>query len=115
MAKSGFNKGGMEVLVWEIFRGTGRQTGRSISKALTKELSKRTVDDSSRYRKSMAKFDITSALKTKLNKFYKLIDLFEEEYTTTKAMLQRTQYLESDIKLIEKKIKHAQRLIITDA
>jgi len=115
MSKSGFNKGGMEVLIWEVFRGTGRQTGRSISKALTKELSKRTVDDSSKYRKSMEKFEITSALKTTLNKFYKIIDLFEEEYTTTKAILQRTWYLKSDIKLIEKKFKHAQRLIITDA
>ena len=115
MAKTGFHKSGLDVLVWEVFRGTGRQTGRSISKQLTKELSKRTIDDKSKFRKAMEKFDITASLKTTLNKFYKIIDLFEEEYTTTKALLQRSLYLKDDIELIEKKFKHAQRLIITDA
>lgn len=115
MAKSGFKKDGLDVLVWEIFRGTGRQTGRSISKAVTKELSKRTIDDKSKFRKAMEKFEITASLKTTLNKFYKIIDLFEEEYTTTKAMLQRTWYLKDDIELINKKLQHAQRLVYTDA
>lgn len=115
MSKTGFHKGGLDVLVWEVFRGTGRQTGRSISKTLTKEISKRTINDNSKFRKAMEKFEITASLKTTLNKFYKIIDLFEEEYTTTKAMLQRSWYLKDDIELINKKIKHAQRLVYTDA
>jgi uncharacterized HAD superfamily protein len=111
MAKTG----GMDVLIWEIFRGTGRQTGRSISKTITKEISKHTIDDSSKYRKAMEKFEITASLNTTLNKFYKIIDLFEEEYSTTKAVFQSKWYLKDDIALIEKKLKHAQRLVITDA
>jgi hypothetical protein len=113
MAK-GFNKSGFEVLAWEIFRGTGRQTGRTISKTITKELSKKTLDNDSKFRKAMAKFEITASLKTTLNKMYKIIDLFEEEYTTTKALLQKTWYLKDDIALIDKKLRHAERLVFTD-
>lgn len=117
MAKkqTGFHKDGMSVLVWEIFRGTGRQTGRTISKVLTKEISKRTLDSDSKFRKAMNTFDITSTLKGSLNKMYKIIDLFYEEYTTTKAMLQRSMYLKDDISLIESKLEHLERLIFTEA
>lgn len=114
-SKTGFHKDGMGVLVWEIFRGTGRQTGRTISKALTKEVSKRTLQSDSKFRKAMDRFDITSTLKGSLNKMYKTIDLFYEEYTTTKAMLQRSVYLQDDITLIESKLEHIERLIFTDA
>lgn len=113
MAK-GYKKDGLEVLIWEIFRGTGRQTGRHISKTLTDQLSKRTIDNKSKFRKAIEKFEITASLKTTLNKFYKIIDLFQEEYTTTKAIFQRNWYLEADIALIEKKLQHAERLIFTD-
>ena len=113
MAK-GFRKDGLEVLAWEIFRGTGRQTGRQISKAVTKELSKKTLDNNSKFRKAMDKFEITASLKTTLNKMYKIIDLFEEEYTTTKALLQKAWYLKDDIKLIDKKLQHVERLVFTD-
>ena len=112
--QSGFQKDGMSVLVWEIFRGTGRQTGRTISKALTKEISKRTLDNDSKFRKAMNTFDITSTLKGSLNKMYKIIDLFYEEYTTTKAMLQRSIYLKDDVTLIESKLEHLERLIFTE-
>lgn len=114
-SKTGFHKDGMGVLVWEIFRGTGRQTGRTISKTLTKELSKRTLDSESKFRKAMNRFEITSTLKGSLNKMYKVMDLFQEEYTTTKAMLQKTIYLEDDINLIETKLKHIGRLVFTEA
>lgn len=114
-SKTGFHKDGMGVLVWEIFRGTGRQTGRTISKVLTKELSKRTINSDSKFRKAMNSFDITSTLKGSLNKMYKIIDLFHEEYTTTKAILQKSVYLKDDISLIETKINHLERLVITEA
>lgn len=117
MAKNqtGFNKDGMGVLVWEIFRGTGRQTGRTISKALTKELSKRTLNSDSKFRKAMNRFEITSTLKGSLSKMYKIIDLFYEEYTTTKAILQRSTYLKDDVTLIESKLEHIERLIYTES
>lgn len=114
MAK-GYRKDGLEVLVWEVFRGTGRQTGRQLSKTLTKELAKRTIDNKSKFRKSMERFEITGSLKTSLNKMYKIIDLFQEEYTTTKAILQRSFYYNDDVGLINTKLKHVERLIFTDA
>jgi len=113
MAK-GYRKDGLEVLVWEIFRGTGRQTGRQLAKGATKQIQKRTIDSESKFRKAMNKFELTGTLKGSMNRMYKIIDLFEEEYTTTKAMLQKSWYLNDDIKLIEKKMLHMQRLIFTD-
>lgn len=113
MAK-GFKKDGLDVLVWEIFRGTGRQTGRQISKAAGKQLQKKVLDNSSKFRKAMDKFEITGSLKTTLNRMYKIIDLFEEEYTTNKAFLQSSWYLKDDIKLIEKKLRHTERLVFSD-
>ena len=102
MAK-GFNKGGLDVLVWEVFRGTGRQLGRSGAKGLEQQVKKRVLNDQSKFRKAMEKFEITGSLRTSLNKAYKIIDLFEEEYTTSKAFFQSSWYLQDDIKLIEKK------------
>lgn len=113
-AKTGFHKDGMGVLIWEVFRGTGRQTGRTISKALTKEISKRTINSDSKFRKAMNRFEITSTLKGSLGKMYKVIDLFQEEYTTTKALLQATMYLKDDISLIDTKLKHCERLVFTE-
>lgn len=114
MAK-GYNKSGMDILVWEIFRGTGRQTGRQIAKEVNKQIAKRTLDTGSKFRKAMDKFEITATLKTSLNKMYKVIDLFQEEYTTSKAVLQRGWYLQDDIDLIETKLSHIERLVFTDA
>lgn len=113
MAK-GFNKSGFDILVWEVFRGAGRQTGRQVAKEINKQISKRTLETDSKFRKAMERFEITASLRTSLNKMYKIMDLFQEEYTTTKAFLQRTMYLQDDIKLIEKKLQHCERLIFTD-
>jgi len=113
MAK-GHKKDGLEVLVWEIFRGTGRQTGRQLAKGATKQLQKRTIDGDSKFRKAMNRFELTGTLKGSLNRMYKIIDLFEEEYTTTKAFLQKSWYLKDDVKLIDKKMMHMQRLIFSD-
>jgi len=112
--KTGFHKDGLDVLVWEIFRGTGRQTGRTLSKAVTEQISKRTIDSDSKFRKAMDKFEITATLKTSLNKMYKIIDLFQEEYTTTKAVLQKTWYLKQDVKLIDTKLRNIERLVFTE-
>lgn len=113
MAK-GFNQSGFDILGWEMFRGSGRQAGRQITKAITKELQKKTLDSNSKFRKAMDKFEITASLKTTLNKMYKIIDLFEEEYTTTGALLQKAWYLKDDVALIEKKLRHTERLVFTD-
>ncbi len=111
----GYNKDGFEVLLWEVFRGTGRQTGRKISNEITKQISKRTVDSDSKFRKAMDRFEITSTLKGSLAKAFKIIDLFQEEYSTTKAILQKTFYLKDDISLIDTKLKNIERVVFTDA
>ena len=111
----GYNKEGLDVLLWEVFRGTGRQTGRKISNEITKQISKRTVDSGSKFRKAMDRFEITATVKGSLNKAYKIIDLFQEEYTTSKAILQRTFYLKEDITKIDTKLKNIERVIFTDA
>ena len=113
MAK-GFNQSGLSIMMWEVFRGTGRQGGRMIAKSTEKQLKKKILNDSSKFRKAMDKFEITASLKTSLNKMYKVIDLFQEEYTTNKAFLQETWYLKDDIKLIDKKLRHVERLVFTD-
>ena len=46
MAK-GFKKDGFDILLWEVFRGTGRQTGRDISKGAQKQVKKYTIDSDS--------------------------------------------------------------------
>ena len=62
----GHKKDGLEILVWEIFRGTGRQTGRQISKAAGKQLKKKVLDDSSKFRNDMDRDWETS--QTKISK-----------------------------------------------
>lgn len=113
MAK-GHKKDGMEILVWEIFRGTGRQTGRSLARGLEKELKKRTLDSSSSHRKLIDRFTLPGNFKGAANKMYTLIDSFYNEYVTTKAIFQSSFYLQDDIEYIERKLQFTERLIFTD-
>ena len=114
MAK-GFNKTGLDVLGWEIFRGTGRQTGRSISKGLEKQLKKKVLNDQSAHRKYVERFTLPGTFKTAKNKMFTLIDSFFNEYVTTKAYLQAAIYLKEDIEFIERKLDFLTRLIDTEA
>lgn len=107
MAKRGY----LETMVWETFRGTGRQTGRGISKLFQREIANRVYDPNSKFRKKMQSFTITSTLKGSLKKMYEIIDLFYEEYKIEKTLLQKSFYLDTDIKRIETKLKHLERLV----
>lgn len=107
MAKRGY----LETMVWETFRGTGRQTGRGISKLFQREIANRVYDPNSKFRKKMQNFTITSTLKGSLKKMYEIIDLFYEEYKIEKTLLQKSFYLDTDIKRIETKLKHLERLV----
>ena len=111
----GFNKGGLEVLVWEIFRGTGRQTGRSLAKGIEKQVKKRVLNDSSSHRKLIDRFVMPGSFASAKNKMYGLIDSFYNEYVTTNALLQSSMYMSDDIKYIERKIEFLDRLIDTEA
>ena len=107
MAKRGY----LETMVWETFRGTGRQTGRGISKLFQREIANRVYDPNSKFRKKMQNFTITSTLKGSLKKMYEIIDLFYEEYKIEKTLLQKSFYLDTDIKRIERKLQHIERLV----
>jgi len=107
MAKRGY----LETMVWETFRGTGRQTGRGISKLFQREIANRVYDPNSKFRKKMQSFTITSTLKGSLKKMYEIIDLFYEEYNIEKTLLQKSFYLDTDIKRIERKLAHIERLV----
>jgi hypothetical protein len=109
MAK-GYNKGGLDILIWEVFRGTGRQFGRDISKEVTKQVKGRVLDNTSKYRKYIGKFTLTGTVKTSIQKMYQLIDQFHEEYTTTSAILQSKVYMETDIDFINEKISMIRRM-----
>ena len=113
MAK-GFKKDGFDVLIWEVFRGTGRQTGRKISNTLGRQLEKRILDGKSPFRKQVERFTLPGTYVGAKNKMYSLIDAFYNEYVTTKAMLQKTMYLKDDIEFIERKLKFLERLIDTE-
>lgn len=114
MAK-GFNKGGLDVLFWEVFRGTGRQTGRSISKGIEKQLKKKVLNDQSAHRKYVDRFTLPGSFKSAKAKMFTLIDSFYNEYVTTNAMLQASIYLKEDIEFIERKLEFLTRLIDTEA
>lgn len=114
MAK-GFNKGGLDILVWEVFRGAGRQTGRDAAKTITKQIKKRVLDDTSSHRKLMDRFVLPGSFTGARSKIYGLIDSFYNEYVTTNAMLQASIYMQDDIKYIERKIQMLDRLIDTEA
>lgn len=114
MAK-GFNKSGFDILVWEVFRGAGRQTGRDAAKTIGKQIKKRVLDDTSSHRKLVDKFVLPGNFTTSKNKMYGLIDSFYNEYVTTNAMFQASFYLKNDIAFIERKLQFMDRLIDTDA
>jgi len=113
MAK-GHKKDGFEILVWEVFRGTGRQFGRDLSKGITKEVKKRTLNNTSKYRKYIDKFTLPGTCKGSISKMYQLIDQFYEEYTNTKALLQVAVYMKSDIDFINQKLKMTKRMCFDD-
>lgn len=114
MAK-GFKKGGIDILVWEVFRGAGRQLGRDLSTGAQRQIKKKVLDDQSSHRKMISKFALPGTFKAGMAKMYTLIDSFYSEYITTNAMFQASFYLQNDIDFIEQKIEFLDRLITTEA
>ena len=112
MAK-GYNKSGFDLFSWEMTRRGGRQLGRRLEKTLINQFAKHTLETDSKFRKAMDRFKITSTLKGSLGKMYEIVDLFQEEYSTTKAVFQKSIYLKDDVKLIDRKFKHVERLVFT--
>ena len=114
MAK-GFNKSGLEILGWEMFRGSGRQLGRDLTKELTRQVKKKVLDNDSPHRKLVNRFTLPGTFKGATNKAYTLIDSFYNEYVTTNAMFQSSFYMQSDIDFIERKLDFISRMIFSEA
>jgi len=113
MAK-GFKKDGLDIMLWDFWRGAGRQTGRQLSNGVVKEVKKRTIDDRSNFRNHMDRLKMPGTFKGGLSKMNQTIDLFIHEYESTKAILQRSWYLDSDITSIERKLRNLSILVASD-
>jgi len=107
MAKRTFT----ETLMRDFTRGLGRQGGFRTWKAIEKQVANRVVDPNSKFRKKMQSLSITSTMKGSLKKMYEIIDLFYEEYKIEKTLLQKSFYVDTDIKRIERKLTHLERLV----
>jgi hypothetical protein len=107
MAKRTFT----ETLMRDFTRGLGRQGGFRTWKAIEKQVANRVVDPNSKFRKKMQTLSITSTMKGSLKKMYEIIDLFYEEYKIEKTLLQKSFYVDTDIKRIERKLTHLERLV----
>tara|TARA_R100000951_G_scaffold21563_1_gene17953 strand:+ start:115 stop:519 length:405 start_codon:yes stop_codon:yes gene_type:complete len=107
-------RGLIDTMVYEVFRGTGRQTGRGISNLFQREIANRVYDPNSKFRKKMNNFTITSTVKGSLNKLYLIMDLFYEEYKQERTLFQKSFYCKSDIQKIDRKLLHTKHLIKTD-
>lgn len=113
MAK-GFNKSGLDIALWEVFRGGGRQLGRDLSKGLTNQVKKRTLDTTSKFRKYIDRFTLPGTAKGSISKMYTLIDQFYEEYKNTKTLFNVAIYMEDDVNFINQKMKMTKRMCFSD-
>jgi hypothetical protein len=93
----------MSTLTRQIGLGFGRQVGFRSAKQLEKEIAKKVIDPNSKFRKHIQKFQLSGNPKTAIQSMWTLIDGFSEEYAATKSLFQ-SNYKESDIEFIEKKL-----------
>jgi hypothetical protein len=107
-------KSGLDLFFHELTRGAGRRAGYDFTKAIEKQASKAIVNSNSNFRKQINKFQLPGTFKGAISKMYTLIDGFYSEYSTNKAILQTSWYLQDDIKFIEQKLTFTERLVFTD-
>lgn len=100
-----------EFIQREFLRGITRKGGFRIWSGAEKQVRNWVYDPNSKFRKKMQSLTITSTLKGSLKKMYEIIDLFYEEYKIEKTLLQKSFYLDTDVKRIERKLQHIERLV----
>ena len=98
----------------DIIRGFGLKTGREISIMVERKIMSKTLNPNSRLRKTMDKFKLTGRFNSDLAKLLSLIDLFDEEYSTTEANFQHGTYISGDIIFIEGKMEFMENMIINE-
>lgn len=98
----------------DLLRGFGLQVGRSAGKQIESSIKKRTLDTNSKFRRAVDRFTPSGDFPKDLKKVVGIINMFDEEYTTTKAMFQRDWYFQDDIRFIEHKLDFLQRMCIDE-
>lgn len=100
MAKTNF----LGSLVW----GLGRGIGNTASKRTTEYIGGKLLNPKSKFRKRIEKFDLGGEFNSAKKKLMVLLEMFHEEYITNTENLPVMQvgtYLQTDIKIIENKLK----------
>ncbi len=98
----------------DLLRGFGLQVGRSAGKQIESAVKKRTLDTNSKFRRAVDRFAPTGDFAKDLKKVVGIINMFDEEYSTTKAMFQRDWYFQDDVSFIEHKLDFLLRMCIDE-
>ena len=88
--------------------------GGKLVNDLMRDIGLKTVQSDSKFRKQINRFTFTGDFNRDIKKMISLIEQFNAEYSTTKAMLQTSFYLQDDIRFIGDKINFLEHLIITE-
>jgi hypothetical protein len=98
----------------DLLRGFGLQVGRSAGKQLEAGIKKRTLDTNSKFRRAVDRFSPTGDFQKDLKKIVGIINMFDEEYSTTKAYFQRDWYFQDDVRFIEHQLEFLQRICLDE-
>jgi hypothetical protein len=102
-----------KAFVWGLFRGMGNTT----AKRTTEYIGSKVINPKSKFRKRIEKFDLGGDFNSGRKKMTVLIEMFHEEYVIKKEDLPAMQvgtYLQTDIKIIEKKLEMLEAFVSND-
>ncbi len=99
----------------EFTRGLARKAGFQSLSAIEKQLGNQIINPNNPFRKQIDRFQLPGTFKGAVSKLYTLIDSFDQEYSNTRAIYQKSTYLLDDVLFIEERLHFTERLITTDA
>jgi hypothetical protein len=100
--------------VWGLFRGIGNTT----AKRTTEYIGSKVINPKSKFRKRIEKFDLGGDFNSGRKEMTVLIEMFHEEYVITKEdlpVMQVGTYMQTDVKIIENKLKMLESFISNDS
>ena len=98
-----------------FINGLGRKSGFAASTRIINHLDKKIVNQKSKLRKKIDKFEFTGQFNTSIKRMYQLIETFYDEYKITDIpILQKGFYFYSDVNFIEYKLKFLKEFIEND-
>jgi len=98
----------------EMARDYKSSVGDKLVNDLMRDIGLKPVQSDSKFRKQINRFTLTGDFNRDIKKMISLIEQFNAEYSTTKALLQTSFYLQDDILYISDKINFLEQLIITE-